>query len=681
MMSAVELVPGVPTLDAERVEHDDRPAVGTWWWVRANKKTDDDECDLGRKWLGCIIEIGSNYVELQGVRFHKRVSIDDLHAKCEPCPEYQTFIDTKLDEHRGNVRQLMGEIKRVCAQLGVPMHQALAEAESGAQALAVTSGVADAKAYGEALALAKKETLPELFKLVKEQHEHLATWMKAELIPAKAELERAKGVTKIIESKIHTVELYAGLQEKLVQVKEGEAAPVDTKVHLLQRRCYMDEECLARYEAGGMDFKDIEAFDKWISRDENMTRILPHERCIVAFRVRRNDKRYGGDTDTLANFIKFWSYNEHNKQTFLYIRNGRQLWRMSTSLSFGAELFPRREDSDLLADGRLYRSTHSNPVQFISGRCYDSKVITYHEERARLARELWEWKRQGKPEGQWIMPGDERSTWSSVDGKSIKGRRYGRPDDYPSADHENYVLVTPEDIYHDDAMREAKEEAAEHNRIAVIIQGLLDRSTCLHPHPPWKLWTPEGFERAIELVYDASLVIAPGEALDWEAYRAQLNKSLRPGAVTIGQREAWRAEMEETHGSERSYDWPAHVGRGPKHIDIVGDVRGGKLRYDFMRERRRAKWVPADRPGYIKRSYPDIPVHWWCSKEAVAEYVTCIDAYTPGDFHLFFDDVRTRGLYLEWAPILLAAEDYHHERRTAPSTPTNDEEVASGDDE
>jgi hypothetical protein len=41
-------------------------------------------------------------------------------------------------------------------------------------------------------------------------------------------------------------------------------------------------------------------------------------------------------------------------------------------------------------------------------------------------------------------------------------------------------------------------------------------------------------------------------------------------------------------------------------------------------------------------------------------------AYKPGDFHQFFDDPRTHADYLEWAPFLLAAEEYHAGNRKAP---------------
>ena len=36
-----------------------------------------------------------------------------------------------------------------------------------------------------------------------------------------------------------------------------------------------------------------------------------------------------------------------------------------------------------------------------------------------------------------------------------------------------------------------------------------------------------------------------------------------------------------------------------------------------------------------------------------------VSAYKPGDFKQFFKDPRTRARYLEWAPMLLSAEEFH----------------------
>lgn len=62
---------------------------------------------------------------------------------------------------------------------------------------------------------------------------------------------------------------------------------------------------------------------------------------------------------------------------------------------------------------------------------------------------------------------------------------------------------------------------------------------------------------------------------------------------------------------------------------------------------------------------------WRCP----AEHLTCVDAYTPGDFRMFFEDPRTRADYLRWAPILLACEDWHYARSQA------GDDQASGDDD
>jgi hypothetical protein len=90
--------------------------------------------------------------------------------------------------------------------------------------------------------------------------------------------------------------------------------------------------------------------------------------------------------------------------------------------------------------------------------------------------------------------------------------------------------------------------------------------------------------------------------------------------------------------------------------------RDGSCEFKWMRERMGAKWVAnPDKPGWMKAEYPEIETGWICP----ASVLTCVDAYTPGDFHMFFDDPRTRADYLQWAPILLACEDWHHERKTA----------------
>ena len=644
---------------------DDRPTIGSWYWVKEPKH--QDNFDREKQWLACVVEIGTNYAKFQGVRFDERISLDDIHERCVLEHDPHAFIDFKVGQHKSAVRQLMGEIQRVCHKLGVPYRQALAEAEAETSALAVVHGVGDAKSYQKSLVKAKDKTLPELFKKVKSEHEEMARWMRADLIPAEADLEQAKGVTKLIENKIHTVELYAGLTEKLIQVRTGDPAPGTTKIHLMQRRHYMDEECLAVYEAGGMDFQDLEAFDKWMAKDDNMFRILPHPRCIVAMRIRRNAKDYDhGEPNTLANFIRFQSWNEANEKTFLYIRNGRQLWRMSTSIDFGENLFPNRVDSDLLGDNELWvRPMDSDwHDKFITSREYADRKAKWQQQRNKYAREVWDWHNAGKPTGKWY----------NHKRKNIHGEpwsEHGQPHKFIHDDWSYYEQVTPESLYYDDAMKRIAKAAFEQNRVAVIIQGLLDRSMCLQPHPPWRIWTKEGFDLGIELVYDTSRGLTQGEAVDWEGYWNQLNKSIRPGCVTIGQYGQWEKDMAAKYGYKWDrWEFDHLTGRGPKSVDkVVSMKRNGMCEFRFARERKRGRWITdPERPYKQIWDDSDIEMKWWCHRSKLF----CVDAYTPGDFHMFFDDPRTRAEYLKWAPFLLAAEDWHAKRRTAPDEDTSE---------
>lgn len=681
---------------------DDAPAVGSWWWIKdkgdAWKPKDYDE--PGKKWIACVVEVGSNYAKLRGARFSLRLALDDFPKRCKLEPNPTDYIDKKVGFHKTEVRKLMAEIQRVCHQLGVPMSYALAAAESPSTALALAHGTEDIKSYKKALVKLKDKTLPDLFSEVKEQHEEMAKWMKVELIPAQAELTKAQEVTSVINDKIGTVELYAGLTEELVCVREGDVAPVDTKVHLMQRRHYMDEECLVRYEAGGMSFKDIKAFDKWLARDENMFRILPHDRTIIAFKIRRWSRDTSGMN--LSQFISFHFYEKRQDQrTFLYIRNGHQLWRLETDIDFEAELFPNREDSELLGDNELWVKHSEYDIEhgtgIITGRVRNSRIDSHRGCRKYMAHVLWQWHRAGCPgrdenvkprpranpnppdvKWQYIAIDNEHEQGGWTNGKWGKwqpGSTHeieGDPRQWPfgfAKDEDRhahrdpvvgYYQLVPENIFYDDVMKRIRRAAFEHNRIAVIVQGLLDRSTCLHPHPPWRIWTPEGFAQALILVYDVSKALTPGEEPDWKGYREQLNKSIKPGVFTIGQQRAWGAHMEKTHGEK----WQHYIGysnKGPGTIARVARMkRNGDCEFRWTRERARPKWVSnPKRPGYLMPTYPEINVKWVCP----ASELTCISAYTPGDFHIFYDDPRTRANYIKWAGILLSAENWHHNRR------------------
>jgi hypothetical protein len=606
---------------------DEPVEIGQWYWVKKYEDEEDEE-GVGAQWLGCVTHVGSNYVEISRVSPHQsryRIHFDRWLARidrreCRP----ELHIEKMVGVHRLAANALMKEIKQLTARLGLTPAGELPAPGGRSTALVVAHGKKNIDAHKRALVKAKEKTLPDLFKKVTEEHEAMAMWMKAKLIPMKAESRLLKKQTGSIEDRIFTVELYAGLVEELVQIKKGKPAGNDEKIHLFQRRHYMDEECLVEYEAGGMEFRDVEAFDRWLMKKANRDRILPFPKCVVAFRVRRNDKRR--EAVSLSDFLRFHELDRLNKLTFLYIRNGNRYYRLNTGIDFGHELFPDN-DRSYLTGGKLYISDRLRP-NFVTEARYNEIMEERKERKAEHRRELAEWKKLSKAE---------------------KGKRR-KPYYWDHGD--KYELLSPDSVYYDDIMIKLAEETRDHNRIAVVLQGLLDRSPAFHPHPPWRIWTPEGFAAGIERVYD-SCTLSAGPPPDFEAYRDRLNALIKKGSHTVGQQRCWyRSERERRESKQYRYGNP-----GPGRVAQVVSVSRDKTTCAFKWERERLtpRWVPS-RPGWQKKSYEGtIAVHFRCKTKDLFN----VDAYEPGDFKQFYQDPRTRADYLKWAPLLLEAEDFH----------------------
>jgi hypothetical protein len=228
---------------------------------------------------------------------------------------------------------------------------------------------------------------------------------------------------------------------------------------------------------------------------------------------------------------------------------------------------------------------------------------------------------------------------------------------------ENVQQYHPDSVSFDDMTAYVQEQIAQHNRIALLLQGLFDRSEVFHPHPVWHVWTPDGFAQSVELVYDQSRALAPSAAPpDFEEYRARLNATIKVGSHTVGQEDYWeeveaerenakyRGDRHYRHRRYRPYDDP-----GPGYIARVATAGRKVCRFTWEKapswrtvHKRRSDW------GF--RGDEDRPI-----RRALAvpqNRLLHVDAYTPGDFRLFFNDPRTRADYLQWAPYLLAAEDW-----------------------
>ena len=663
-------------VEPERIEQITEPAqIGQWYWVDEYEEPEDEDEEKPGPWIGCVVHVGSNYVLVESpggseIRIHLEDEFDDyLTREHDP----QGVLAGKVRHYKDKVVRLMGEVKEVTARLGVSPRVGIEHRpESDTYALVkVTSDSPDPKTYENALIKAKDVELPELFNQIKTANKKLAMWMKAELLPLKAQTEGMKGCVKLIEGRIFNVSLYAGLTEEVVQVKDGKPAGFDEKLHLMQRRLYMDEECLLDYKHGGMEFKTIGKFDRWLCKKKNLNRILPFPRCMVAMRVRRERKDRQAETLFQA-FINL-DLAEADESTFLYIRNGKQVYRLDCGLEFDELIFPNREEFDTSQE-MLFQHRRDGVV-LITRDDYEVRVKTYAEAVAADKR----WKK-ANPLKKWIkaLPKDKRlfrnmiGPWRQYSPEELRGE-WGRANPHRDTWGESLKAIDPagrwvpfnqSSVYYDEAISDIKARVDYYNRLSLIIQGLYDRSPVLHPHPPVKTWTPDGFAAAVELVYDSDRVLHAGEVPCFKTYSAKLHESLDGNSVVIGQEALWVKSVQQKEYERRSnsyhhrgYEacqvyrtWRPDGDDGPGHVARIARFqrKPGKATFRWLRERRgKCSWRDTDGDLIVS------------SLAVEAGGLFNVSAYKPGDYLQFFQDPRTRAQYIKWAPLLLAAEDHH----------------------
>lgn len=620
--------------------------VGNWVWVAPGADEGYDEPG----WFGCITHVGSNYVKVDQPKHHNgrytvRVHFNEVFRKLKFEPNHKKVIANNVLHYQQKVDHSLSEARRISQKLGLNMTPGLPGTQDGSTGsgtgLAVLSGKSDVSGYQNELVVAKEETLPALFEAIKEDNQNLCTWLSAETLPIEAEMDASRKAIGLIDDRIFNISLYAGLIESVATCRDGQPASISEQLHILQRRLYMDEECLLDYDDGGMEFRDIEEFDKWLARPHNYQRILPFRRCIVAMRLRRKTKErnYLG---TLVSALENHEKGLSDKFTYLFIRNGEQVFRLNTTLDFDEQIFPDRADFDPSEPMMFNPRSSRSEDPFMTKRDFDARKA----ESARLKKLSQEWREKRKAAG-------EESHWIDDPYSNHRDRIWPF-----SARESDYHPVDPSSVYFDDALEKLGERVKKYNRISLIIQGLLDRSQCLHPHVPIQMWNAEHFSRHIKLVYDNENALYSGlEAPDFEAYRQKANESIGLGSVVVGQRDAWRRseaeKMNKKVGSIGGYSsdyrfYEPYGDPGPPKVAIIEEWKPRARKAVFRWERESKTWDEwGDR--FMIRTSLTVP----------ESKLFNISAYKKGDYLQFFRDPRTREQYLKWAPMLMTAEEYH----------------------
>lgn len=319
-----------------RIGADDEVKIGDWYWV-----TDNEDREKGKKpILMCVSNVGSNHVAFEamtswGSQTH-RVHFDNFFKDCEKEPNWKEKIEVKIEGLKHEVAQNLNLITEKAKSLH------LMDVEASEETLPSTI-IRSPEEYKQSLMKSQENFFPVIMKEIEKLNEELVGQMTNFILPEKFALKKLQENVSKIQDKILMVELYAGIKEELIQIKVGEPAPIKEPISIRQRLLYMDEESLLDYRAGGMDFKNLDEFDQWLIKPSILDKILPEKRAIVAFQIRRKDKDYGPARDLATAMIHF-GWKSQNYNTYLYIRNGENVYRIATQIDFKPRLIPKHDE-------------------------------------------------------------------------------------------------------------------------------------------------------------------------------------------------------------------------------------------------------------------------------------------------------------------------------------------------
>lgn len=563
---------------------EDRPKLGDWYWVRDSE--DDD-----KPVLACVYHLASNHVQFEiftrdGHTTCYSVSYEDVVKFCKIEPRWKEITEAKIEEKKLELADAVRQLTDMVKNAG------LIQEENQPPTMLPSTVRRDPKEAKQSLLHLKETGYPAAKENVEVITKEITALSKNLYLPMYAEKSRMDKAMESIDKRLFALELYAGIGEQAIIIREGWGAKPETPIAVRQMLRFMDEETLIDYDKGGMDFQKLEDFDEWIAKDENFKRMCPEERCIVAFQVRRHEKDYGLPR-TLGEAFQQYEMNQANKWTYLLIRNGERLARLAMKIDFSPRLIPFR---DTFVEG--FRRSQYN---------WDKHVDEYED-------------------------------------------------------------VTPQDFDYDDHVESRLNEIYEYNRIMFLIQGLLDRSKVFEPHPPINLADPHQVQTYFKAIFDEEDGLPGANPPKWEEYKTSANKGIRKGVWVWCNEQEEDREYSNWHGTwtKRKHDVARpricevySVSRDKKKVTFRWS-QGDRIKREWVVDHSRP--VP-NKPGW----YYQKPLEWNLGERfgwQTVEIGNCfnIEAYTPGDYKKFLCDAYLKGAYLQWAPQLLSAEDWHRKK-------------------
>lgn len=547
----------------------------------------------------------------------------------------------------------------------------------------------DLQQYKQKIERMKSKEIPEIQSTMKQESYAMTAWMPIESIALQNQMKVVDKVMSNIQITLDNISIYAGLDENIMKIQDGDPAGIDQPINIFQTLLYMDEESLIDYQAGGMEFSDIESFDRWLCKPCNLSRILSTEKSVVGFQVRRNAKArdsYYNDRSPLAGFINA-RLQQQDKWTFLYIRNGQQVYRVSLeNYEFDKLLFNSNQYLDKLkqtcfvAYNPNYKygmetSTVDKSYYSSNGYYYDKlkfiteqQILDIYQDPQTISKSkqqvVWH-------NGELCVEDPDDHTFRSINGINREIRPSGKSctlyyladqlvaASVDSVKYEKYSKSMCK--WFDEVARALFESYAQDNKFFFLLQGLLDRSEVFHPIPQISMQKQINVQ-LLNFVKDSEDVLPDGEKPDLQKYLNHLKGDFKVGDLLYGHREYWEQKELQAYrqrgyrntDAERYHDYMSKAQNpGPSTVHKIAKIvkkKDGSCDLTLQWQ-----WVYDRWDRYYGRE--DIQKSGSFTINSSVEGLYNLSKYNKGDYLKFYLDRRTRIDYLQWAKILLTAEN------------------------
>jgi len=329
----------------------ERARVSDWYWVtfedtKWNSKKQESVVTGSHEELMCISHVASNHFVLERSDEYGthdcRIHFDDFEKECREELGWKQYIEKKMVRIQLEMKEVMKKMLEEGRSLALLPEEASPDSPAPSETTLPAIATQSPKKHQKDL-IAFQKRMPKMQKKIDVLAKDFAVAAKDLSLPQLIQLDRVKKSLEVVEDRIFNLELYCGLQEEVHRIADGEPAPIDTPVTIMQQMLYMDEECLFNYADGGMDYSKLSEWDEWVVKKDNLDRLAPHQRCIVGFRVRREDKDRGPVTSIASAWVRIHE-EAADMETYLLIRNGQKVYRIASPVDFSPRLIPKRDE-------------------------------------------------------------------------------------------------------------------------------------------------------------------------------------------------------------------------------------------------------------------------------------------------------------------------------------------------